>query len=87
MEEFWNEMGIMHATRWPPKRQDVAYKNWTVMLSFEIIMYYFFPLPPKYLKVHYDDYDQTNCKCIDANVTNMTMEYDVVRKMFLLKHT
>lgn len=57
------------------------------MLSFEIIMYYFFPLPPKYLKVHYDDYDQTNCKCIDANVTNMTMEYDVVRKMFLLKHT
>ena len=63
-------------------RQEIAFENGVVMLTFKSRMYYFSPAP-RYLESHYD---QTNCKRIYANsiMSNVTMKYDPIRKIYLL---
>lgn len=52
------------------------------MPTFEVMMFYF-SLVPGDLKVHSN---QTYCKWVDAYsiMSHVTMEYDLVRKMYLL---
>ena len=52
------------------------------MPDFEIMMYYF-SYAPEHLKFHYD---QTSCKWVDLDsiMSNVTMDFDPIRKMYLL---
>ena len=64
------------------KRHATTPKKGVAMLTFEITMY-LFPPTPGYLKFYYD---QLDCKVVDAYsiVSNVTVEYVPVRKMYLL---
>ena len=59
-----------------------TFKKGVAMLTFEFIMYYF-SLAPRHLKFHYD---QTNYKWVDADsiMSNVTTEYGLIRKIYLL---
>ena len=52
------------------------------MLTFELMLYYF-SLGPRHLKFHYD---QTTCKWVDVDsiLSNVTTEYDLIRKIYWL---
>ena len=64
------------------KMQEVVFEKGVTMSTFEFMKYYLSPALG-HLKFHYD---QTNCKWVNANsiMSNMTMEYDLVTKIYSL---